>query len=133
MAEHLARQTETTLTSAQLEIMNLFWEHGELGVAQVWRFLSTRRKIARNTVQTTLTRLVEKGWLRARANGVAFCFRAARPRKSTLRAMANQLLDTAFGGSVSGLVMTLLETRELGPGEVERIRELIDQVQDGKK
>ena len=28
-------QAEAKLTSAQLEIMNLFWDHGELGVAQV--------------------------------------------------------------------------------------------------
>jgi len=56
--------------------MNLFWEQGELGVAQVWKLLSTRRKVARNTVQTMLTRLVERGWLLARPEGKAFCFRA---------------------------------------------------------
>src|SRR6516162_1495388 len=92
-------QQEQKLTPAQLEIMNLFWEHGELGVAQVWRLLGERRTIARNTVQTMLTRLVEKGWLQARPEGTAFCFRASRPRKSTLRGMVSQLLDNAFGGS----------------------------------
>ncbi len=32
-------QSETKLTPTQLEIMNLFWEHGELGVAQVRQLL----------------------------------------------------------------------------------------------
>lgn len=133
MAQRTTRQGERKLTSAQLEIMNLFWEHGELGVAQAWKLLSERRKVARNTVQTTLTRLVEKGWLQARSEGAAFCFRASRPRKSTLRDMVSQLLDTAFGGSAPGLIMTLLEARRLSPDEVERIRKLIDGIQEIKK
>ena len=31
----MTRKAESKLTPAQLEIMNLFWEHGELRVAQV--------------------------------------------------------------------------------------------------
>jgi BlaI family penicillinase repressor len=133
MTQHIPRQAEAKLTPAQLEIMSLFWKHGELGVAQVWKLLSERRRVARNTVQTMLTRLVEKGWLRARSERTAFCFRASRPRKSTLRYMVSQLLDTAFGGSASGLIMTLLEARRLSPDEVRRIRKLIDDAQEAKK
>lgn len=125
--------SESKLTPAQLEIMNLFWEQGELGVAQVWKLLSARRKVARNTVQTMLTRLVERGWLLARPEGKAFYFRASRPRKSTLRGMVSQLLDTAFNGSASGMVMALLEARRLSADEVQRIRTLIDSSQEAKK
>jgi|SRR5215831_4561694 len=126
-------QTETKLTPAQLEIMNLFWQHGELGVAQVRQMLSSRRSIARNTVQTMLKRLADKGWLHARAQGNAFYFRAARPRKSTLRGMLGQLLDSAFGGSASGLVMALMESRRISPAEARRIRDLIDGMQESGK
>jgi len=126
-------QAETKLTPAQLEIMNLFWEHGELGVAQVRQMLSSRRAIARNTVQTMLKRLADKGWLHARAQGNAFYFRAARPRKSTLRGMLGQLLDSAFGGSPSGLVMALMESRRISPAEARRIRELIEGIEEAGK
>jgi predicted transcriptional regulator len=122
----VSRTAGSSLTAVQLEIMNLFWEEGELGVAQVWKLLSSRRPVARNTVQTTLTRLVEKGWLRSRAEGNTFYFRAARPRKSTLRALVTRLVDTAFGGSASGLVMTLLESGRISIEEAERIRQVID-------
>jgi predicted transcriptional regulator len=124
---------EPNLTPAQLEIMNLFWQHGELGVAQVRQMLSSRRAIARNTVQTMLKRLADKGWLHARAQGNAFYFRAARPRKSTLRGMLGQLLDSAFGGSASGLVMALMESRRISPAEARRIRELIDGIEEADK
>ena len=133
MAADTAHPSESKLTPAQLEIMNLFWEQGELGVAQVWKLLSARRKVARNTVQTMLTRLVERGWLLARPEGKAFCFRASRPRKSTLRRMVSQLLDTAFDGSASGMVMALLEARRLSADEAQHIRTLIDRSQEAKK
>ena len=133
MGGDAAHLSESKLTPAQLEIMNLFWERGELGVAQVWKVLSTRRKVARNTVQTMLTRLVERGWLLARPEGKAFCFRASRPRKSTLRRMVSQLLDTAFNGSASGMVMALLEARRLSPEEAQHIRTLIERSQEAKK
>ena len=133
MGANTAHSSESKLTPAQLEIMNLFWEQGELGVAQVWKLLSARRKVARNTVQTMLTRLVERGWLLARPEGKAFCFRASRPRKSTLRRMVSQLLDTAFDGSASGMVMALLEARRLSADEAQHIRTLIDRSQEAKK
>jgi len=122
-----------TLTPAQMEIMNLLWEHGELGVAQVWKLLGKRRKVARNTVQTTLSRLAEKGWLKARAEANAYYFRPVHPRSSTLRGILRQLMDSAFGGSASGLVMALLEDRSISPEEARQIRELIDRAQEDRR
>ena len=114
-----------SLSPAQLEIMNLFWDHGELGVAQVWKLLGGRRPIARNTVQTMLTRLADRGWLNARAEGKAFVFRAARPRKAAMRGILGRLIETAFAGSASDLIMTLLENHRISADEAARIRELI--------
>ena len=61
-----------SLSPGQLEIMDVVWRHGEATVAEVWKALSARRQVARNTVLTMLARLEEKGWL---AQG-----RRARPR-----------------------------------------------------
>jgi predicted transcriptional regulator len=118
-----------SLSPAQLEIMNLFWDRGELGVAQVWKLLGGRRPIARNTVQTMLTRLTARGWLQTRAEGKAFVFRAARPRKAAMRGIVGQLIETAFAGSASDLIMTLLETRRISADEAGRIRQLIERAE----
>jgi predicted transcriptional regulator len=129
----MPRRSPSPLTPAQLQIMNLFWDHGELGVAQVWEHLSDHRSIARNTVQTMLGRLAERGWLRARAEGNAFYYRAAQPRKTVQNGMIGDLLDGAFGGSASGLVMRLLENRRLSPDEAKRIRDMIDRAREEKR
>ena len=117
------------LSGAQMEIMNVVWERGEVTVADVWKALVERRKVARNTVQTMLTRLEEKGWLRHRVEGPGFVYRAAVPRQATMKRLVRQLVDSAFSGSVDGLVMTLLEGRRLSKDEAERIRAMIRQAE----
>jgi predicted transcriptional regulator len=125
------KRAKSNLTPAQLEIMNLIWDHGELSVAEVRAHLSALRPLARNTVQTMLTRLAERGWLLVRSEGKTFYFRAAQPRKSAARRMVRQMLDTVFGGSADRLVMTLLEDRRISADELQRIRERIDRAEQG--
>jgi predicted transcriptional regulator len=115
------------LTPAQLEIMELVWARGETTVAEVWAALSARRPVARNTVQTMLSRLHDRGWLRARAEGNAHVYAGARPRSSTLRALLGRLVDRAFAGSPSDLVAALLEARPVSAEEARRLRKAIDE------
>lgn len=121
--ERQAKKPE--LTAGQMEIMELVWERGEVGVAEVWKVLGQRREVARNTVQTMMARLCERGWLAARPAGNAFVYAATRPRTSVVSKMVNGLVDRVFGGSLSGLVASIVESRPLPPGEAERIRQII--------
>ena len=115
-----------SLSPAQLEIMTVVWDRGEAGVAEIWQQLAKRRPVARNTVQTMLTRLAAKGWLRHRQVGNAFVYAAARPRERVLGGLVSRLVETAFGGSASALVLSLLEERPLDPAEAQRIRQILD-------
>jgi BlaI family transcriptional regulator, penicillinase repressor len=121
----MAKLQTAALTPAQLEIMNLIWDHGELTVAQVWKMLAGRRTVARNTVQTMLTRLADKGWLVVRAEGKTFYFRGSQHRQSAVRKMIKQFVDNVFDGSASRLVMTLLDDRRISPDEIRQIHKLI--------
>lgn len=117
------------LSEAQTEIMNVVWEQGETTLAQVCAALASRRELARNTVQTQLARLVEKGWLLHRSEGKAFYYRAAVPREAARSRVVQRLVDAVFGGSAEGLVMTLLDGRKLSKEEADRIRALIEQAE----
>jgi predicted transcriptional regulator len=112
--------------------MNVLWERGEATVAEVWKTLSARRKVARNTVQTMIARLEEKGWLEHREEGSAFTYRPTRPRQATLRQLVRRVVNSAFGGSAEGLVLALVEDEGLTPGEAERIRAIIDRAERGQ-
>ena len=124
----MAKKSKTAaLSEAQMEIMNAVWD-GPRGasVMEVWKTVSARRKLARNTVQTMLVRLEDKGWLSHREEGAGFRYFARRPREATLRRMVGKLVETAFAGSADGLVMALLEGRGVSREEAERICAMID-------
>ena len=117
------------LSEAQLEIMNVVWDGGDVTVADVWKALSARRKVARNTVLTMLTRLEEKGWLARESLEHAHRYRATVPREATLGTMISRLVQTAFGGSAEGLLVALLHGRGVSKEEAARIRAMIDQAE----
>jgi predicted transcriptional regulator len=122
MQEHADRPPPS---DAQREIMEIVWNRGEVSVADVWRMLSERRTVARNTVLTLITRLVDKGWLVARREGNAFRYTATLPRDVAQAAELRRLVDTVFDGSAEGLVMTLLDGGGLSAEEVQRIRAML--------
>ena len=127
------RKALPPLTAAQLEIMNAVWRLGEATVGQVWETLTARRPLARNTVQTVMARLEEKGWLTHRTEGQTFYYAPAVPRQTTLRRMVRDLIETAFAGSPEGLVLALLEGRGVTKDEAERIRRIIDDAEGTRK
>jgi len=114
------------LSEAQLEIMNVIWHRGEATVGEVWDDLKQQRGIARNTVQTTIARLDDKGWLKHRTVGNKFLYRAVSPRGATQKKIVGRMLDTVFEGSAEGLLLALLEQRPLSEQEAARIRDLLD-------
>jgi predicted transcriptional regulator len=118
------------LSEAQTEIMNVVWGYGEVTLAQVCAALADRRALARNTVQTQMTRLVEKGWLLHRSEGKAFYYRPTVPQEAARSRVVQRLLDAVFGGSAEGLVMTLLDGRRLSREEADRIRALIERAEE---
>jgi len=130
------KHRQAALSEAQLEIMNVVWEKGEVSVSEIWEILGAKRPLARNTVQTMVTRLDEKGWIRHRAIGKTYLYSAVLSREKTLGSMVEQLVETAFEGSAEGLVLALLQGRGLSREEVERIRAMIgeaDKKRRGRK
>ncbi len=123
------RMQPIPLSARQLEIMNIVWARGKVTVAEVWEEMAARHSLARNTVQTLMTRLEEKGWLGHVDEGPAYRYFARRRREATLREMVEQMVDVAFAGSADSLVMALLEARGVSADEAERIRAMIAQAE----
>jgi len=121
------------LSDAQLEIMQIAWDRGEVTVTDVWNVLSGRRTVARNTILTLMDRLEKKGWLNRRTEGQAHFYCASVPRQSTLGGVVQRLVDSAFAGSPEAMVLALIEGRGVSKDEADRIRKLIDNAQIRRK
>tara|TARA_R110002049_G_C9060893_1_gene554213 strand:- start:363 stop:773 length:411 start_codon:yes stop_codon:yes gene_type:complete len=122
----MAKADTTPLTEIQREMMEIVWQREEVTVSEVREALSAQRPLARNTVQTMLVRLEEKGWLKHREQGRTFVYSANRPRTVSLGAKVSQMVDRLFAGSPEEMVTALLEYRGLSADEAERIRAMIE-------
>ncbi len=124
---------EEPLSPAQLEIMEIVWDKGEVAAVEVRQLLATGRELARETVRTMLERMEDKGWLKHRVVGRTFFYSAVVPREATAGQQLIELLDTVCGGSPERLVTALLDYRGLSAEEAARIEALIKQARDKKQ
>jgi predicted transcriptional regulator len=129
----MGKADNSPLTDAQREIMEIVWEKGEVTVSEVRDALARHRELARNTVQTMIVRLEEKGWLRHREDGRTFIYSANRPRAKSLGAKVAQMVDRLFSGSPEEMVTALIEYRGLSADEADRIRSMIDEAETRQK
>ncbi len=126
----MSEPNRTELSPAESEIMDIVWDRGEVSVAEVREILSERRDIARNTVQTLMTRMEEKGWLKHRPIGRAFLYSATQTRRNSHGASVQKLLDELFKGSAEELMTALVEYRGISVEEARRIQKLLDEAAD---
>ena len=122
----MAKMDTTPLTDAQREIMEVVWDRGEVTVTEVRDELNKKREVARNTIQTMIVRLEERGWLKHREAGRTFWYSANRPRGASLGAKVAQMVDRLFSGSPEEMVTALMEYRGLSPDEADRNKKMID-------
>jgi predicted transcriptional regulator len=121
----MARKKTPTLTEAEYRLMDILWTGGPLTVAAVVERIGDP-PLAYNTVLTTLRILEQKGYVRHKAAGRAFIYRAAIGRDEAQRDIANHVVSRFFGGSPRELVLNLLESEAVDDAELARLRELID-------
>lgn len=120
-------KNKTPLSRAQREVMEIIWDHDEIGVLAVTEILNKERPVARNTVRTLMERMKEKGWLSYRTQGRSYLYSATVPREESLGQRVMDMVDKACGGNPDKLMMALLQYRGLSDDESKRIRKLLDE------
>jgi BlaI family penicillinase repressor len=118
--------SDPALTPLELQIMNVLWETGPGNVQAVQANLKGR-ELAYTTVQTMLNVLHRKGKVKRVLKNRTYIYRPVLSRQKAVTQAVGEMLDRFFGGSADGLVLNLVETRQLTPEKLARIQEIIDQ------
>jgi predicted transcriptional regulator len=113
-------------TDAELAILRVLWERGPSTVRQVHESLTPVRPTAYTTALKMLQIMTEKGLVRRDETDRTHIYEARLTQDQTQRQLVRDLLDRAFGGSASKLVMQALASRPASAEELTQIRELID-------
>ncbi len=119
------------LSELQLSIMRVLWERREVTAAEVHDALRGERDLAPTTVSTVLSRLEKRGVVGHRTEGRQFIYRALVSEGEVRRSMVSDLGERLFAGDVSAFLSHLLTERDVTPGDLTRMRELIDRMEQG--
>jgi predicted transcriptional regulator len=110
------------LTAAELNVMQILWDHGPKSIRELLERYSDDGSRAYTTVQTLVYRLEDKGALRrTRKIGGAHIFEAVISRDTAQRRMLDELLQF-FGGRAQPLVSHLVESGRLSLEDIEAAR-----------
>ena len=112
-------------TDAELAILRVLWSKGPSTVRQVHDVLASGRELAYTTVLKLLQIMTDKGLTTRELLGLQHVYTARRTEQDTQRQLVKDLLDRAFDGSTSQLVMQALATTAATPGELREIRRLL--------
>ena len=128
----MARPRHKNPTPADLEVLQIIWEHGPCTVREVMNLLSPKRPRAYTSVMSLMNVMAEKGMLNQKPKGRAFIYSAKISRDKAQSGMLSDLLDRAFDGSANALVAHLLTQTEPDGSELEEINKTINEFAKNK-
>ena len=122
------------LSELQLAVMRVLWQRKKAAVSEVQEALKSERDLALTTVATVLTRLEKAGLVTHRASGLHYLYRPLVSEEEVRRSMVSVLAERLFEGDVAALVSHLVNAREIKPGDLARVRQLIEaKEREGKR
>ena len=122
----MSKPTTPRPTDAELAILRVLWERGPSTVRQVHDVFGRERSAGYTTVLKLLQIMTEKGLVRRDETDRTHVYQARLSEEQTQRQLVRDLLERAFGGSASKLVMQALAAKRTSPEELGEIRRLID-------
>ncbi len=120
-------------TDAELAILRVLWERGPSTVRDVHDDLNRHTATGYTTVLKLLQIMTEKGLVVRDETQRAHIYESRYSEQKTQRQLLSDLVDRAFGGSATKLVMQALSGRKANPDELNAIRTLLDRLEGESK
>jgi predicted transcriptional regulator len=113
------------LSRRERQIMDIVYRVGRATAAEVHRRLPEAP--TPTAVRTLIRILEEKGHVRHEKEGRAYRYYPVVQQETAGGSALNRLVDKVFHGSASMLLAQLVTERNLPPGELQRMRTLLDE------
>ena len=116
-----------SLPDGELEIMQIIWQ-SEPPVSRsiIEETLSRQKRLAPSTILTFLTRLCDRGFLRAERRGRTNLYTPLVSRRDYLAKESRRMLDRLYGGSLSAFAVSLCDSG-VSKEEVEALRKMLEE------
>lgn len=126
------KQKSFKATGSELEILSILWRLGPSTVRVVNDEMNRVKIVGYTTTLKLMQIMTEKGMLGRNMDGRTHIYHAVASQEDAQVKMLDRLLETAFGGSASKLVMQTLGSHKTSDKELQEIKELIRKLEGGK-
>jgi len=117
-------------SDAELEIMHVLWKSGPLTVREVNNLLTQQRRVGYTTTLKTMQIMNEKGLLTRDTDCRSHVYTTTLSPEEVQSTILDHVLKTAFNGSRSNLVLHALGNLPVTEAELEKIKKLIDKLEE---
>ncbi|MBN1299828.1 MAG: BlaI/MecI/CopY family transcriptional regulator [Melioribacteraceae bacterium] len=118
-------------TDAELEILHILWTKGESTVREVHNELSKVKESAYTTTLKLMQIMLGKGLLRRNSNNKSHIYCPVFSEDDIQKGLLRKLMETAYAGSTSKLVLQALGNHKTSREELEEIKKLIIRLEKG--
>lgn len=124
-------------TEAELEILQILWEHGESTVRNVNELLNQKRSVGSKEIgYTTTLKLMqlmhEKGLANRNEESRTHIYFAKVKEGEIQKALLEKFVDKTFRGSAMKMVMQALGNHQTSKEELDEIKALISKIENKK-
>ncbi|QIK57479.1 BlaI/MecI/CopY family transcriptional regulator [Erysipelothrix sp. HDW6A] len=117
-------KTLKSISESELEIMDLLWlKESQYTAKEIQELLSETNDWKITTVQTFLTRLVDKGYLSIEKRHRVNYYTPIITRDEVASMEAKRIVSNLKMSSMSGLITTLIDEDGLTNAEIDELRE----------
>jgi BlaI family transcriptional regulator, penicillinase repressor len=116
-----------TIPDSELDVLKVLWDRGQATVREVLETLrAAGRQWSYATVATLLDRLETKGVITSDRSELAFVYRPVISSHEVRQKRVNSLVDKLYQGEPGLLVLHLLKSHPLDPGQAKEVRSLLE-------
>lgn len=119
----------SVLSKSEMEIAQVLWGLGEASARDVTEALPKGRKLDFSTVQTYLSRLENKRYVKSKMVGRAKVYKSAVKPKQVVREAVDDFVKLLFGGEKIPLVRHLVSEADVSKDELAELRKLIESME----
>ncbi|HEV7239752.1 MAG TPA: BlaI/MecI/CopY family transcriptional regulator [Thermoanaerobaculia bacterium] len=117
-------------TDAELSILRVLWERGPSTVREVHDLLSLSHDSGYTTVLKLMQIMTDKGLVDRDESQRAHVYTSRLGEQRTQRQLLGDLMERAFGGSPTKLVMQALSASKASAEDLTVIRRMLDQMEE---
>ena len=125
----MARPSSSQPTEVELQILRVLWERGTATVGEIHSVLKAAKDTNYSTTVKMLSVMLDKNLVKRDESVRPHLYRPMVTQQITQRKMLRDLIQKAYDGSASSLVLQALSSQKATKEQLAEIRRLLDELE----